>query len=73
MAIKPKSKITSITISVRAVIPTQQYANVQPEMSLTANLAEGETVAEVASHLRNLCFKEGILPLLEKYRQETNG
>ncbi len=75
MAIKPtktiKSKITSITISVRAVIPTQQYSNVQPEMSLTANLADGETVEQVSEYLRDLCFREGIVPLLNKYRQET--
>lgn len=74
MAIKPKqikSKITSVTISFKAVVPTKEFANIQPEMSLTANLADGESVAEVSSYLREICFKEGILPLLEKYRQET--
>ena len=62
-------------MAITAVIPTQPFANIQPSMSITANLAEGETVSEVSAYLREVCFKEGVQPLLEKYRQAqaTNG
>jgi len=63
--------IQFVTVTVKRVIPTVQFGNDQPELTMTAELAENEAPREVIDRLLQLASAE--LEVYEKrLKQRTD-